>query len=64
VTDGVNGLLVPVGDAAGLASAIKRYFDDVQLREQLRANAASSVADYAPERVFVRLEETLLAVAK
>jgi glycosyltransferase involved in cell wall biosynthesis len=64
VTDGVNGLLVPVGDTPALTAAIRRYFDDVQLREQLRANAASSVADYAPERVFVRLEETLLAVAK
>jgi glycosyltransferase involved in cell wall biosynthesis len=64
VTDGLNGLLVPVGDTAGLAAAIRRYFDDAQLRERLRANAASSVVDYAPERVFVRLEETLRAVAR
>jgi glycosyltransferase involved in cell wall biosynthesis len=64
VTDGLNGLLVPVGDTAGLAAAIRRYFDDVELRERLRANAASSVVDYAPERVFVHLEETLRAVAR
>jgi glycosyltransferase involved in cell wall biosynthesis len=64
VTDGVNGLLVPVGDTAGLASAIRRYFDDTQLRERLRANAVPSVAEYAPERVFAQLEETLRAVAR
>ena len=64
VTDGLNGLLVPVGDTAGLAAAIGRYFDDAQLRERLRANAESSVVEYAPERVFGRLEETLRAVAR
>ncbi len=33
------------------------------LRERLRAAAAPSVAAYAPERIFGRLEETLLRVA-
>ena len=64
VTDGVNGLLVPAGDTDGLAAAIRRYFDDPELRERLRGNAASSVAEYAPDRVFARLEETLLAVSR
>ena len=64
VTDGFNGLLVPVGDAAALADAVRRYFDDTQLRERLRANAVPSVAEYAPERVFAQLEETLRAVAR
>jgi glycosyltransferase involved in cell wall biosynthesis len=64
VTDGVNGLLVPAGDAAALADAVRRYFDDSQLRERLRANAAPSVAEYAPERVFAQLEETLQAVVR
>ena len=64
VTDGVNGLLVPSGDTDALAGAIRRYFDDPELRERLRGNAASSVDEYAPERVFARLEETLRAVAR
>ena len=62
VRDGANGLLVPVGDAAALANAVARYFADEALRERLRAHAVESVADYAPERIFGRLEETLLRI--
>jgi glycosyltransferase involved in cell wall biosynthesis len=64
VRDGVNGLLVPAGDGAALADAIRRYFADDALRERLRAAAASSVAAYAPERVFGELEATLRRVAR
>ena len=48
VQDGVNGLLVPVGDAAALAAAVDRYFEDGALRKRLRANASESVAGDAP----------------
>jgi glycosyltransferase involved in cell wall biosynthesis len=64
VRDGENGLLVPSGDPEALAEAIRRYLGDGDLRERLRAAAASSVADYAPERVFARLEQALAAAAK
>jgi glycosyltransferase involved in cell wall biosynthesis len=60
VHDGENGLLVPVGDAAALAGAIRRFFADDELRGRLRSAAAASVAAYAPERVFAELEQTLL----
>src|SRR4051812_33263446 len=63
VHDGVNGLLVPAGDEAALADAVRRYFADDELRERLRSAAASSVAAYAPERVFGELEGTLRRVA-
>jgi glycosyltransferase involved in cell wall biosynthesis len=63
VHDGENGLLVPVADAEALAGAVRRYFADGALRERLHAAAAPSVAEYAPERIFGRLEETLLRVA-
>lgn len=59
VRDGVNGLLVPVGDSAGLGAAIARYFADEALRDRLRAHAAESVADYVPARIFAHLEEML-----
>jgi glycosyltransferase involved in cell wall biosynthesis len=59
VRDGENGLLVPLGDSAALANAIRRYFDDDALRERLRAAAAPSVAGYAPDRVFTQLEDVL-----
>jgi glycosyltransferase involved in cell wall biosynthesis len=64
VADGVNGLLVPSGDSAALAAAIRRYFADDELRARLRAAAASSVAAYAPERVLERLEQLLVSVAR
>jgi glycosyltransferase involved in cell wall biosynthesis len=64
VQDEVNGLLVPAGDTAALAAAVGRYFADDALRDRLRAAAASSVAAYAPERVFGELEATLRRVAR
>jgi glycosyltransferase involved in cell wall biosynthesis len=63
VHDGVNGLLVAPGDTAALGEAVRRYFGDEELREQLRRAAAASVAAYAPDRVFGELEETLRRIA-
>jgi glycosyltransferase involved in cell wall biosynthesis len=63
VRDGVNGLLVPAGDTAALAEALRRYFADAGLRERLGGAAAASVAEYAPDRVFGELEATLQRVA-
>jgi glycosyltransferase involved in cell wall biosynthesis len=64
VRDGVNGLLVPAGDTRALGEAVRRFFSDAELRERLRAAAAQSVADYAPERVFGELERKLLEIAR
>jgi glycosyltransferase involved in cell wall biosynthesis len=64
VTDGENGLLVPPGEPEALAAAIQRYFRDQPLRERLRAAAAASVEDYAPERIYTRLEEILAEAAE
>jgi glycosyltransferase involved in cell wall biosynthesis len=44
VEDGVNGLLVPAGDAAALAAAIDRILDDDDLASRLGAAAAESAA--------------------
>ncbi len=59
VRDGENGLLVPAEDAEGLAAAIRRYFDDAELRERLRSAAPSSVERFSPERIYGRLVEIL-----
>ncbi|MFN2468567.1 MAG: glycosyltransferase family 4 protein [Gaiellaceae bacterium] len=64
VEDGRNGLLSPPGDPAALAAALGRYFGDESLRERLRSAAAPSVEAYAPERIYTRLEEILLAAAR
>ena len=63
VHDGVNGLLVGPGDTAALSEAVRRYFADETLRRRLRGAAASSVAGYAPERVFGELEQILRRIA-
>jgi glycosyltransferase involved in cell wall biosynthesis len=63
VTHEHNGLLVAEGDAEALGAAIRRFFDDRELRERLRAEAAPSVAAYAPDRVFGELELTLARAA-
>jgi len=42
---------------------VRRYFADRALQERLRAAAAPSVEEYAPERLLGRLEETLRRVA-
>ncbi len=63
VRDGENGLLVEPGEVDALAGAIRRFFADEELASRLRANAAGSVAEYEPERVYGRLEEILLRAA-
>ncbi|MGE5691142.1 MAG: glycosyltransferase family 4 protein [Pseudomonadota bacterium] len=64
VDDGRNGLLVDVGDTDALAAAIRRFLGDDALRARLRAAAAPSVAAYAPERVYGRLEAILTDAAR
>jgi glycosyltransferase involved in cell wall biosynthesis len=63
VRDGENGLLVAPGDARGLAGALTRFFSDDAMRARLQDAAAPSVADYEAERIFSKLEATLLAAA-
>ena len=64
VVDGENGLLVPAGDAGALAAAIRRFFEDDDLRARLGAAAAPSVARFAPERIVVQLEAILQRAAR
>jgi glycosyltransferase involved in cell wall biosynthesis len=64
VRDGENGLIVEPGDVEALAAAIRRFFDEPGLADRLRANAAPSVADYAADHVYARLEQLLLDAAR
>ncbi len=64
VQDGVNGLLVEPGDPDALAAAIGRFFSEEGLATRLRAAAAASVAAYAPEHVYGRLEQILAGAAR
>jgi glycosyltransferase involved in cell wall biosynthesis len=59
VRDGENGLLVPANDVPALAAAIRRFFDDGELRQRLAAAAPESVAGYTEQAVFTRIEDEL-----
>jgi glycosyltransferase involved in cell wall biosynthesis len=56
VRDGENGLLVPPGDPAAFAAAIRRGLAE---RDRLAAAAAASVERFAPERIYAELEAIL-----
>lgn len=60
VEDGVNGLLVPVGDTPALAAALQRLFAEPELARSLAAAAAPSVEAYASARLLGGLERTLV----
>jgi glycosyltransferase involved in cell wall biosynthesis len=60
ITDGVDGLLVPGGDAERLADAVRRLLDEPQLRRRLGAEARRTVAErFDVAKNVRRLAETL-----
>ena len=63
VTDGVDGLLVPVEDPAVLAEAIDRLLCDVALRQRLGEAAKVRVREFEAGEIVHRFEELLLEVA-
>ncbi len=64
VKDGVNGLVVPVGDAVALADAILRLYRHPELRVQMGREARLHIAQkFAIESVAAQLESTYRKVA-
>ncbi|MBO5031583.1 MAG: glycosyltransferase family 4 protein [Lachnospiraceae bacterium] len=59
IEDGVNGLLVPVGDAYALADAFRRILEDKDFEKKLGENARQITKDLAPEKVNKEWEEYL-----
>lgn len=54
VTDGVDGLRVPVRDAPALAKAIAQLDDDPELRERLAAAGQRKALEEFDERIVIR----------
>lgn len=54
VEDGKNGILVPVGDAAGLAAAIERLCDDSALREKMGREGRNKALQEFDVKVVVK----------
>lgn len=55
ITDGVNGLLTPLGDVDALAGALRRLGADAVLRERLGAAARERSSEFTPERTAAQL---------
>ena len=60
ITDGVDGLLVPCGDAAALASAMTRLAEDDVLRAGLGMAALHTAESFSVKRVVPLWEQALL----
>lgn len=61
VVDGVTGTLVPVGDAAALAAAVRAYLDDPALRRRHgEAGRRRALQDYDRRRLWDALREEYL----
>jgi glycosyltransferase involved in cell wall biosynthesis len=59
IRDGVDGRLVPSGNAEALSSALMDLIDDVPLRRALGAAAVESAHRFDPERIVRRYEVLL-----
>ena len=62
VTDGVDGLLVPCGDAPALASALVRLRDDNELRSRLARAGRVRAPAFAANVSTPRLHAWLVAL--
>lgn len=62
ITDGENGLLVPVGDEDALVAAINRLIEDPQLADRLGRNAAKISERAGAEVIFREWEKYLLEI--
>ncbi|MBC7252613.1 MAG: glycosyltransferase family 4 protein [Actinobacteria bacterium] len=57
VEDGVQGMLVPPGDAGKLAEAVLRLVEDADLRRRLAEAGRSRAEEYSWEKLVIKVEE-------
>jgi len=63
IVDGVNGFLVPVGDADAIVGRVQLLLNDVVLRKQMQLRAQETVKHFTWDKCVSELEGTLERVA-
>jgi glycosyltransferase involved in cell wall biosynthesis len=64
IEDGVNGFLVPVGDADAIVGRAQLLLDDATMRNQMRLRARETVRQFTWDKCVNELERVLLLVAQ
>jgi len=64
IEDGVNGFLVPVGDADAIVGRAQLLLDDATMRNQMRLRARETVRQFTWEKCVNELERVLLLAAQ
>ena len=64
IEDGVNGLLVPVGDAFALSDAFRKILSDAEFAEKLGENAYNITKELNPDKVNGEWKKYLTQIAK
>jgi glycosyltransferase involved in cell wall biosynthesis len=62
--DGENALLVPAGDAAALAAAVRRLAADAALRDRLREGGAATARAHTRDGFHRRVEEVVAGLLR
>lgn len=60
IFDGINGLLVPLGDVSSLGRAMCRLSDDEKLQKKLRRGARLKSEEWKTERIVKKWEELFI----
>ncbi|MDY6367319.1 MAG: glycosyltransferase [Clostridia bacterium] len=64
IEDGVNGIIVPVGDKSALAKAIKRVLADKSFAEKLSLNAGKIKEEFSAENIYAEWEKYFSEIIK
>jgi glycosyltransferase involved in cell wall biosynthesis len=62
ITDGVNGLLIPVGDKDAMAEAIIRLLKDKKLRKHLIMGGNKRVKDFSIDKMTLEYEKAIKSI--
>jgi glycosyltransferase involved in cell wall biosynthesis len=64
IEDGVNGMLVSVGDVESLSKAIVKVLEDVDLKEHLAIGAKEKALQFKPSKIFNEWEKCVNGIIK